>query len=240
MHELLPVLLQGGVYGGNYVVAGDGFLVLLPVLVGLLNLVAGVAEVDVVSLLSAKLRFTGRLNAGHAGVVSAAVFAGMAVYVGLVHLGYVSKEVSASIEGVVPDAPDLPFEARETVFYFVKAHISFGRDHAHHGDGLKAYGRAPAAVFLEFSPDEFRRHVQNRGKGQGVEGLNLPGAHKDVVGHLVSNQDVPVAVVDDPAGGIDGLVDGGIAVCVLFVAVYHLQGKDFCQQYKRRYAKADK
>ena len=192
-----------------------------------------------VALLPAEFFFAGGLYAGHAGVVSAAVFVRMPVNVGLVYLGDISKEVSAGVEGVVPHASHLALEARKTVFYLVKAHIGFGRNHAHHGNALEADGAAPSAVLLQFSADEFRRYIQNRRQGHGIEGLDLTGAHKDVVGHLITNQDIPVAVIDDAAGGVDGLIDGGVTVCILLVAVNHLQGKDLSQQYQGGYRKAD-
>ena len=90
LHQLLPQLLEVGVDGGDDVPPRDGFFVLGAVLVGLLNLVAGVAQVDVVAFLSAELGLPGGFDARHAGIVSAEVLSGMAVDVAFVHLRHVS------------------------------------------------------------------------------------------------------------------------------------------------------
>ena len=203
--------------------ARDGLLVLSAVLVGLLNLVAGVTEVDVVALLSAEFLLTGGLYAGHSGVVSASVFVRVPVNVSLIYLGDISQEVPAGVEGVVPHASHLALETRETVFYLVKAHIRLGRDHSHHSHGLEADCATAALVFLEFSPNEFRRNVKHGSEGHRIKSLDLTRAHKYVIRHLVTHQDIPVTVIDDAAGGVNCLIDGGIAVCVLLIAVYDLQ-----------------
>ncbi len=216
-HELLPVLLQSGVDGGDNVLSRDGLLVLGSILVGLFNLVAGVSQENVIALFSAKLLLPGRLNTGHAGIVSAPVFSRMLVNIGLVHFRHISQEVSAGVHGVVADTANLPAEARKLVLYLVKAHVCLGRHGAQHGDRLEADGRPPPPVLLQLFADEGDVHVQHRSQRQGVESLHLPRAHQDIVRNLVSHQDGSVAVVDDTAGGVNGLVDGRVAVCVLLI-----------------------
>ena len=88
--------------------ARDGLLVELAVLVGLLDLVLGVAQEDVVSLLAAEVLLAGRLDAGLAGIVAGAVLARMAVHEFLVHLGHVAEEVAAGVDRIVADAAELP------------------------------------------------------------------------------------------------------------------------------------
>ena len=238
-HELLPVLLEGGVNGGDNVAPRDGLLVLGPVLVGLFLLVEGIAQVDVIAFLTPQFPFPCRLDAGHAGIVAAPVFPGMAVDIGLVHFRDVAQQVAAGVHGIVADAAHLPEKAREAVFHFVKTHVGFGRNGPEHGHGLVADGPAPPAVLLQFSFDKIRLHVQDGGQGQGVEGLHLPGIDQDVVGYLVAHQDFAVAVVDDPARGVDGFKNGGVALGVFLVAPVHdLEGENLPQQQQDGRAQA--
>ena len=231
LHELLPVLLEGGIDGGDDILPRNGLFVHFAILVGLLYLVEGVAQVDVVSFLSAQLFFTGRLDARHAGVVSALVFSRMGVHIGLVHLGNIAQQVATRVYRVVADAAHLAAEAGEAVFHLIKTHVRFGREVADHGDGLEADAPAAFVVFHQAVPDKAGLHIQNGSQRQGVEGLHLAGRDQNVISHFVAHQDGPVAVVDDSAGGIDGLIDGGVAVCVLLVlAAEQLEGEDFPQQ----------
>ena len=85
-HEFLPVLLELRVDGGGDVLARNGFLVHGAVFIRLLNLVAGVAEVDVVAFLAAEVLLAGRFDTCHAGIVAAVVFAWMKLHITLVHL----------------------------------------------------------------------------------------------------------------------------------------------------------
>ena len=164
----------------------------------------------------------------------------MRVHVGLVHLGHITQQVSARIHGVVPDAAHLTAEAGEAVFHLVKAHVRFGRKVADHSNGLEADGSAPFVVFFQPVFDKAGVHVQYGGQRQGVEGLHFPRGHQDVVGHFVSHQDGSVAVVDDSAGGIDGFVNGGVAVCVLLVGIVQdLEGEYLAQQQQRYHSQAD-
>ena len=240
LHELLPELLEVGVDGGDDILPGDGFLVFQSVLVRLLNLVTGIAQVDVVTLFPAQLLFPRGLDARHARIVSAAVFSRVAVDIGLVYLRHVAQQVAAGVHGIIPDAAHLSPEARELVFHFVEAHVSLGRDRTHHGDGLEADGGAPTPIVLQFFPDEIRVHFQDGGQRQGVEFLHFPRAHHDVVGHLVAHQDAPVAVINDATGGVDGFVDGGVAVGVFLIGIVQdLQGKNFAQENQHGYSQAN-
>ena len=218
LHELLPILLQRGVDGGHNVVSRNGFLVHGSVLVWLLNLVAGIAEVNVVTFLSTEFFLAGGLYAGHAGIVSAAVLSRVAVQIGLIHLGNISQQVAAGIDGIVTDAANLPAEAGKLVFDLVEAHVGLGREVADHGHGLEADGAAPAVVFGQAAADELGVHVQDGGQGQGVKRFHLTGVHQDVISYFVAHQDFSVPVIDDATGGVDGFVNGSVAVGVLLVA----------------------
>ena len=239
-HQLLSVLLELRVDGGDDVLARNGFLVHGPVLVRLLNLVPGVAEVDMIPFFAPQVLLPGRLYSGHAGIVAATVLAGVLLHVALVHLRDISEEVAAGVHRVFAHAAHLPAKAGELVFHFVKAHVGFGRKHAQHGHGLEADGCAFPLVFGQFAPDEFRRDVQGGGERQGVEGPYVARDHQNVVRHFISHQDGAVPVEDGTAGGIDGLIDGGIAVGVLLVAVVrNLDGKKGAQQQQNSRSQAN-
>ena len=230
-HELLPVLLELCVNGGDDVLARDSFFVHGAVLERLLNLVAGVAEVDVIAFLPAEILFPRRFDACHAGIVAAAVFAGMTLHVALVYLRHIAQEVATGVHRVLAHAARLTAKSGKLVFDLLKAQVGLGRYHTHHGDSLEADRGAFAVILVHLAPDEFRRYAQGCGQGQGVEGFYLAGAHQDVVGHLVAHQYSPVAVEDGTAGGVDGLIDRGVAVCVLLVAVVQeLDRKNGAQQ----------
>ena len=240
LHELLPVLLEIRVDGGDDVVARDGLLVEFAILVGLLDLVVRVAEEDVVALLAAQFLFAGRLDAGHAGIVAAPIFARMLVDIGLVHLGNVAEEVAAGVDGVVPDAAHLAPEAGETVLDLGKAVVGLSRDLFEHRHTLKTDLAPVPAVFVHLAAQEFRRYVQDGGEGQRVESLHLARIHEDVVRHLVAHEDVPVPVVDDPAGREDHLPDRGIDVRIdLVVLVQDLDGENLRQEDDSDHSQTD-
>ena len=218
----------------------DSLLVELAVLVGLLDLVLGVAQEDMIALLSAEIRFPGRLDAGHAGVVARAVLARMVVDVSLVHLGHVAEEVAAGVDGVVADAAHLALEAGEAVLDLGELVVGLGRDLLDHRDALEADLPAVALVFVHLPADEFGRDVQRRREGEGVEFADVPRVHQDVVSHFVSHENVTVPVVDDAPGGVDDFPHGCVVVRVdLVVVVQDLDGEDFRQEDGRHHSQAD-
>ena len=222
--------------------ARDGLLVELAVLVGLLDLVLGIAEEDVIPLLAAKVLLAGRLDAGLAGVVPGAVFARMAVHVALVHLGHVAEEVAAGVDRVVADAAHLALEAGEAVLDLGELVVGLGRDLLDHRDALETDLPAVLPILLHLSADEFHRGVQGGRQAHRVElhFLQVARIHQDVVGHLVAHEDVAVAVVDDSAGGVDDLPDRRVVVRVdLVVVVQDLDGEDLRQEDGRHNPQAD-
>ena len=175
--------------------AGDGLYILLSVLVGLFDLVLGVAQVDVVALFAAQVRLARGLDAGLAGIVAPLVFARVAVHERLVHFGNVAEEIAAGVDRVVADAADLAPEAGIAVFDLIEAHVGLGRHLAEHDPGLVADRADVAVVFVHLGPEELRRHVQDLGEGQRVERLDLLRRDHDVIGDLVAHEDLPVAVM---------------------------------------------
>ena len=101
-----------------------------------------------------------------------------------------------------------------------------------HDDRLEADPAAVAVVFLQLLGDPGGFHVQRPGEGQRVEGLHLPRGHEDVVGDLVADEDLVIAVVDDAAGRVDAFVDHRVGDGFLAVAavddldVEHLAEQD--------------
>ena len=210
--------MKRGIDGSHYVTSRDGLDIFCAVLVGLLNLVFGVAKVNMVTLFSAKVFFPGRLNSCHAGKISPAIFSVMAVYIGGVDLGNIAKKVSSGIDRIVPDTSCLSMETGEMVFDLVEAHICLGGEGADHRLALISDSGAIASVFVHFLSDEVRLYIQYFRQGESVEFLYVPGVYKDVVRYLVANEYIPVPVVNDSARGVNGLKKGGIPVSVLLVA----------------------
>ena len=200
-------MLQVGVDGSYNILSGDGFLVHFPVLVPRLNLVVGIPEVDVVTFLSSQVGFAGRLKSRLAGVVTGAVFSGMSVQVGLIHLGNIAKKVAAGIERVVPDTSDLSLETRELVLDFGKLHIFLGGELLHHYDRLVADSSAVLAVFSHFTPDEVRLNIQDACKEESVKFLDFLRGYENVVCYLVADYDLSVPVVDDTSGRVYDVID---------------------------------
>ena len=240
LHQLLAVLLELRIDGGDNVVAGDGFLVEFAVFERLLDLVVGVAEENVIALFPAEVLLPGRLDAGHARIVARTVFARVAVDVVLVHLGHIPQQVAARIDGVVTDAAHLSLEARETVLDFGEFVIGLGRDLLEHRHALETDPRAVPLVLLHFSADELRGDVQYGGEGEGVELAHLPRTYEDVVGYFVAHQDFPVPVIDDAPGGIDDFPDRRVVVRIdLVVLVEDLDGEDLRQEDGRGHSQSD-
>ena len=218
LHQPLAVLLQVRVDRGDDVVAGFRLLVLGPVLIGRLQTVAGVAQVDVVALDAAQLLLHRGLQAGLAHIVAGAVL-GMGLDVVGVHFGDVAEQVAAGVEGILADAADLRLEAREAVGLLREADVVLGRDVLDEREGLPADAGAVLAVVGHPLPHEVDRRVQGARQRHGVEGLHVPRGHGDVVADFVAHQDLAVAVVDDPARRVDVVVDHRIVRRVLLVLV---------------------
>ena len=128
-----------GVDGGHYVFAGDGFLVVHSVFVGVLDLVAGVPQEHVVALLPLQVHFPCGLQPRLPYVIPALVHSGVPLKVAFVHLGHIAQEVAAGVEGVFPHRTHLPAETREVVGALGEAHIFFDADLLREGKGLPAY-----------------------------------------------------------------------------------------------------
>ena len=200
-------MLQLGVDGRDNVVAGNSLLDEFSILESLLDLVPGVAQVDVVALFSPQLLFPGRLDAGFAGIVARPVLSRMLLDVLLVDLRDVSQKVSSRIERIVADASDLSPEPREVVLDLGELHVGLGLDLLEHHHALVADLPSVPGIFSHLVPDEIGGHPQRIGKHQGVERGDLFRSDQDVIGNLVSDNDLPVPVVDYASGGVDDVID---------------------------------
>ena len=240
LHQELAVLLQIGVDGGHNVLAGDGFLVHLAVLVPGLYLVVGIPQIDVIAFFALQVGFPCRLQAGLAGIVSGPVFARMPADVGLVHLGYVAEKIASCIERIVPDAPDLSPETRKLVLDFGELHIFLGGELLHHYDGLVADSPPVLPVFGHLASDEVRFHFQNAGEQEGVEFRDFLGRHENVVGHFVADYDLSVPVIDHASGRVDDVIHHRVVGCVDLVAVVDdLYIENLGDENSRHYEKTD-
>ena len=218
-HQLLAVLLQIRVNRGVDVVSRYGFLVHLSVFVALLDLVAGVAKVDVVPFLSTQFLLSRGLDPGLTGIVSRAVFPGMLLYVVGVHLRDIAEQVSTGVDGIVPDASGLSPEAWELVLDLSELHVGLRLYLLEHHDTLVTDAATVPGIFIHLVTDEFWCHVEGVRQHKRVELFHLARGDKDVVGDLVADYDLAVAVIDDASGGIDDVIDHRIVVRVDLVFV---------------------
>ena len=218
-HELLPVLLQVGVYGGDDVLSGHRGLVLPAVEVGRLHPVPGVPEHYVVALLPAELLLHRGLEAGASDVVARLVFARMVLDVVGVDLGYVAQQIASGVEGIVPDAAGLRAEAGEEILLLGELHVDFRRHLLEQGHGAVAYAAAVFAVVGHPVADEGDGRVEGTGELECVEFGHVPRGHEYVVADGVAHQNLAVAVVDHPSGRVDVGVDHGVVGRVLLVLV---------------------
>ena len=207
VHEFLAVLLQVGVDCGVDVVSRDGFLVHLSVLVTLLDLVAGVAQIDVVAFLAAQFLFPRRLDSGLPGVVSGTIFPWMLLDVVGIYLGDVAQQVPSGVDRVVADASGLPPEPWEIVLKLSELHVCLRLYLLEHHHALVADAAAVPGIFSHLPLDEFGRHVQRLRQHQRVEPLHFPRSDKDVIGDFVADDDLSVTVVDDASCRVDDVID---------------------------------
>ena len=206
-HQQLSVLLEVGIDRGHDIPAGNGLLVHFPIAVVVLDLVAGVPQVDVVSFFAPQVLFASRLDAGLAGIIPAAILVRVRFQEGGIHLGNIAQQVPARVYGIVPDAAGLPLEARELVFQFIEPHKGFRRNLLQQHHALPADLAAETGVLGHLFADEIRFHPQGRCQQQGVEGFHLARRAQDVVCHLVAHDDLTVAVVDNAPGRVDDVID---------------------------------
>ena len=220
-----------GIDGGDYVLPRNSLLVELSVLVGILHLIARVPQEHVVALLATKVLLAGGLEAGLSDVVSALVGIRFLLDIPLVHFRHVSQQVASGVEGILPHGTHLPAEAREIVGPLREAHVFLHADLLGELQGLPAYARTVFLVVGHLLPYPEGVQVQRLSQGKSVESLHFAGRDQDVVADAVAHQHLPVSVVDDAAGRIDGVVYHGIVGRIPLVAVIHyLNGEEPHQQ----------
>ena len=239
-HQPLAVLLELRINRGDDIFAGDGFLVHFAVHIGVLDLVVGVAQVDMIALLPAQVILPRRLDAGLAGIVAGAVFPRVFLDVVRIDLGDIAQQVSAGIERIVADGTHLTPETGELVLQLRKLHISRRRDLLEHHDRLVTDAAPVLAVFRHLLPDEVDGDIQRLRQLERIESLYLPRRHEDVIGDRVADDDLAVAVVDDAARGIDHVIDhrvvGGVP---LILVIQDLDDEQLDDQDADRDAEAD-
>ena len=138
VHQHLAVVLELGVDGGGDVLAGNSFLIHLSILESGHDLVAGVPDHDVVTLLAPEFLFSGRFYACLAGVVSCLVFSFMFLDICGINLGHITEKVSSGIVRVISDGSRLASEAWELILDFRELHVCFLWHLLYHDHGAPA------------------------------------------------------------------------------------------------------
>ena len=171
----------------------------------------GVAQVDVIALLAAELRFVGFLHAGLAHIVAALV---LGVFLDVVGVDFrdVAQQVAAGVEGVGARGARHAREAGEEEALLDELAVLLAGHLALEDERLVADLAAVEPVFPEALLDEGRVEVEDPAEGQRVEFLDVVGRDHDVVGQLVVHDHFAVAVEDAAAGRVDGLVFEGVVL----------------------------
>ena len=222
-HQLLAILLQVSIDGGHDIVTWDRLLVHFTVLVALLDLVAGVAQVDMVAFLSAEVLFTRRFNPCLSGIVARTVFSRMLVDIILVYFRDIAKKVASGIDRIVADAADLSPESRKVILQFCEFHVGLRLNLLEHDNALVTDLAPVLGVFSHLLPDEIRLHFQGGRQHQGVERLDLTRSDQYVVSDFVRDYYLPVPVINYPSGRIDDIIDHRVVGCIdLVLVVYDL------------------
>ena len=76
-----------------------------------------------------------------------------------------------------------------------------------HYDTLIAYFPPVTVISVHFLPDEAGGYPEYIAQGESVEFFHFLRSDKQVVCDFVADEDLAVPVMDDAAGGVDGLVD---------------------------------
>ena len=224
--------------GGNDVLPGHGFLVEFSVLVGSLHLVAGVSQVDVITLLAAKVFLPCRLQARLAYIVPALVYFRLLLNLPVVHLRNIAEQVPSGIEGIFPHGAHLPAESGKIIGALCELHVFLDADLLCELQGLPADARTVFPVVCHLLPHPESVQVEGLRKRQGVESRHFARSDQDVVADTVAHQHLSVAVVNYSARRIDGMVDHGIVVGVPLVGIVHYldceqthqEDEDYCPE----------
>ena len=220
-------MLELRVDGCHYVLAGNGFLVHLPVLVAAFYPVPGVAQVYLIAFLSLEIFFAGGLYACLADVVSGLVCLRMAPYVICADFGYVAEKISSGIVRIVPYVSGLSPESGEFIRYLGEFHEYFRRQMREHCHRPVADFSPVAVVSVHLFPEEFRCYLQDFAQGQGVEFPDFLRGDEHVVCHLVADEDFPVPVIDYSPRRVNDGMDHRIVGCVnLVLVVDYLDDKE--------------
>ena len=206
LHQLLAESLQRGVDGGVDIGSGHRGFVVAALLVALHDPVVYVAVVDGIALLAAQRLFKGLLHAGLAGVVAAAVF-GILFDVVRVHFGDIAQQIPAGVVVVGPGGTRNAVEPRKAFQLLGKDAVLLRRNLLEQHLRLVSDLPAVEPPLPEAGVDVGRVDIENPAEGHRIEGLLDDGrGDQDVVGDLVAHDDTAVAVADQAAGRVAGLV----------------------------------
>ena len=187
----------------------DSLNIIGPSVIGLLYLIVGISQIDMISLFSAKILFPCCFNTRFPGIISPPVLLRVFVQKSLVDFGDGSEKVVSGIHWIVSNRSGLALESRKHVFYFIESHVGLDRDLLEHHNRLEADLSLVGAVFGHLFPYRLYRDLQNMGQGNSIERLDLAGGHQDIIGDFVSDENLSIAVVYRTSCRIDNLIEIG-------------------------------
>ena len=204
LHQPFAQSLQVDVDAHRQVASRNGCLVELPVLVASLDATSGIPEQNLHAFLSPQGRLVGTLNAELADVVAATV-----VMVGLdvlrTYLADVAKQVGGIRVAVLSDASLLYVETGEAEELLLEAAELFRRELAHKDllrVGAVARVALPVLYLIHSALVPFAGDAEAFAKVERIYSLLLPHDDHHVVGRLVIDKQLAVAVGDGTAGGV--------------------------------------
>ena len=143
----------------------------------------------------------------------------MLLHVPGIHFGNISEEVSSRVERVFADASSLASESGELICHLGELHVSLRREFLEHHDGLIADFAPVLLVLVHLGLDVFVCDVKHLCKRKCIKLSYFPWSYHQVVCDPVAHEDIPVAVMDDATGRVDGGVYHRVVLCAELVFV---------------------
>ena len=223
LHQAFAQHLQVYVKPQRQVLARHRGTVHLPVHVVSLYASVGIAQQHFHALLAAQELLVATFDALLAYVV-ATVVVGVGLYLALRHLADVAQGMGRSVVGVLTYGASLNVESRVFEKLFLKHAALFGRKLRHEslrGIGGVAGIEAPVAHVGHTLVKLFEADPQRTAEVERIEVVHFAGNESYVVGGLVEDEQLSVAVVDGSARGVLHFVEEGVAVGILLIFVRH-------------------
>ena len=230
LHEPLAQCLQLVVDGQGELLPRHGTPVEGSVLIAALYAPVGIAQENLHPLLATQLLLVEALHTQLAYIVAGLVVV-VRLDVGRRHLGHVAQHVGRIGILILADAAPLHVEARETVHLLLEDGELLVRQLVH----KHLLGEARVAGILRAVHDSghtlhklLTADAQCLAELKGVQMVaHLVDHHHDVVGRLVVDEQLSVAVGDDATRGKLHFLQEGVAVCTLLVVLTrNLQGEE--------------